>query len=110
MKIELLKELLVTAIASGVVMTLFIQKIKESFTFRKSSYITLISVIVNMILGTLFALNFSNVSFVNALWVGFFSFIGADIIYKSLEDKIFKSLDVIKNEQEEEIDLDLSGK
>lgn len=102
MNIELLKELLIIAIASGVIMTMFIQKIKETFKIKGGNVI-IISFLLNMIIGTLFALTFSDVNLIYALWVGFFSFVGADTIYKTLEDKIFKSIKKI----EEEIKYDL---
>lgn len=43
-----------------------------------------------MIIGTLFAICFSDLSIVNSLWVGLISWVGADAIYKTFEDKIFK--------------------
>ena len=103
MNIELLKELLIIAIASGVIMTMFIQKIKETFTIN-GGMVIIVSFILNMIIGTLFAISFSDVNLINAIWVGFFSFVGADTIYKTLEDKVFKS---IKELEKEEIEYDL---
>ena len=44
-----------------------------------------------MIFGTLFALTFSDAKLQESLWVGLFSFVGADTLYKTFEDKIFKS-------------------
>ena len=44
-----------------------------------------------MIFGTLFALTFSEAKLQESLWVGLFSFVGADTLYKTFEDKIFKS-------------------
>ena len=105
MNIELLKELLIIAIASGVIMTLFVQKIKESFTFKKGNRVVFISFFTNMVLGTLFAISFSNANLINAIWVGFFSFVGADTIYKVLEDKVFKSIKELEKEEEIEYDL-----
>ncbi len=101
MNIELLKELLLIAIASGVIMTLFVQKIKETFKINGGTVI-IVSFILNLIIGTLFALNFSEANLINAIWVGFFSFVGADTIYKTLEDKVFKSI----KEQKKEVDSD----
>ena len=39
-------------------------------------------------MGILFCITFTSVDFPNSLWVSFFSFIGADTIYKSLEGKL----------------------
>ena len=91
LNLELIKNLLLIAIASSVVTTTSVQKIKEAFTFKKSSRFVIVSFVVSMIFGTLFALTFSEVNIQEALWVGFFSFIGADALYKTFEDKIFKS-------------------
>jgi len=97
--IELLKAILIIAIASGSIMSLLIQKVKESINIKDSKIIVIISFITNMILGTLFALWFSDIVLISALWVGLFSFIGADLIYKALEDKVFKSFEEIKEDK-----------
>ncbi len=104
MKIELLKELLVIAIASGVIMTMFIQKIKETFNIN-GGMVIIVSFILNMIIGSLFAISFSDVNLIYSIWVGFFSFVGADTIYKTLEDKVFKSIKELEKEEEIEYDL-----
>ena len=52
-----------------------------------------------MIFGTLFALTFSDAKLQESLWVGLFSFIGADALYKTFEDKIFKSFANIVNDK-----------
>lgn len=88
---DLIKNLLMIALASGIIITSLVQKIKEMINFKKSNWIILASFIVSLILGTLFALSFSDISFINSLWVGLFSFIGADTIYKMFEDKLFES-------------------
>ena len=87
---DLIKLVLISALSSSIITTATVQKIKETFKSRK--YITLISFGVSMIIGTLFSINFSELSLVNNLWVGFITFLGADAIYKAFEDKIFKSL------------------
>ena len=91
LNLELIKELLMIATASSIVTTASVQKIKEAFTFKKSSRLVIVSFVVSMIFGTLFGLTFGGVEISEALWVGFFSFIGADALYKTFEDKIFKS-------------------
>ena len=91
LNLELIKNVLMVAMASSVITTAFVQKIKEAITFKKSSRLVVVSFVISMVVGTLFALTFSDTELVNALWVGFVSFIGADTIYKMFEDKIFKS-------------------
>lgn len=88
--LDLLKNILIIAIASGVVTTALVQKIKESINFKKSNYLVIVSFVTSVLLGTLFSLTFSDISLINSLWVGLFSFIGADTLYKLFEDKVFK--------------------
>ena len=88
--LDLVKNILIIAIASGIITTTFVQKIKESFVFKKSNRLVIVSFVISMILGTLFSLSFSDTTLINSLWVGLFSFIGADAIYKLFEDKLFK--------------------
>ena len=91
MNIELLKQVLIVGIASGIVSTGIVQKIKEGFKFKNSKIIVLVSFVTSMIVGTLFSLSFTELSILNSLWVGLVTFLGADTIYKAFEDKIFKS-------------------
>ena len=104
--LDLIKNVLIIAIASSVITTAFVQKIKESFTFKKSNRLVIVSFVISMTIGTLFALSFSDIDFVNALWTGLISFIGADTIYKMFEDKIFKPFAEIHKEEKLEVSKD----
>ena len=84
---DLLKTIFVVAIAGSIITTAMIQKIKEMLTNKK--YLGIVSLIVSMFVGTLFAMCFSNLSIVNCLWCGSVCWLGADMIYKTFEDKIF---------------------
>jgi len=84
--IKLLQELLIMAIAVSVIAVAFIQKTKGML--KKSKWINPYSFIVNMILGLIFCVSFTETSIINSLWVGLFSYIGADTLYKSLEGKL----------------------
>lgn len=86
---DLIKTILVVAIAGSIITTATIQKIKEILNAKK--YLGLISLGVSMIVGTLFAICFSDLSLVNCLWAGGICWLGADAIYKSFEGKIFTS-------------------
>ena len=97
--LDLIKNVLIVAIASSIITTAFVQKIKESFTFKKSNRLVIVSFVVSMAIGTLFAMCFSDLTLVNCLWSGFVSFIGADAIYKMFEDKIFKPFSKIIEEE-----------
>jgi hypothetical protein len=104
--LDLIKNVLIIAIASSIITTAFVQKIKESFAFKKSNRLVIVAFVVSMAIGTLFALSFSDIDFVNALWSGLISFIGADTIYKMFEDKIFKPFGEIHKEESIEVPKD----
>lgn len=92
---SLLQNILIIAIACSSITVSFIQKTKK---FCKSSRcITRYSLAVNLIIGFLFAQTFTTVDYVKSLWIGLFSFIGADTIYKNLEGKLptYKQLNSI---------------
>ena len=90
---DYLKQLLIISIALSTVTCTLIQKTKG--LLKSSNYITLYSFFTNMIIGTLFCLTFTTISFPNSLWIGFFAFLGADSIYKSLEGKISSYSDIM---------------
>ena len=85
---ELIKLVLVVSIASSIITTAIIQKIKEHL--KTKNYLWYISLGVSIIFGTLFALCFSDLSILYCLWAGLISWIGASAIYSAFEDKIFK--------------------
>jgi len=105
MNIELLKNLLIIAIGSSIIMTAFLQKIKEGFNIKKGKTMIRISFVLNVTIGVLFALSFSEVSIFYSVWVGFFSFIGADTIYKAFEDKIFNSISGKNNNNNKDYEI-----
>ncbi len=86
---DLIKNTLIVGMASGIVTTSLVQKIKRCLPSKK--WLCPISFIISMIIGTLFSLSFSTASIIDSLWAGLFSFIGADMLYQMFEDKIFKS-------------------
>lgn len=90
---DLLQQLLVDAVALGVVTCAFIQKTKS--IFKSSKWIGLYSFLINLLFGFVFCVSFTNVSMLNSLWVGVFSFIGADTLYKTLEGKLKPYSDIV---------------
>lgn len=93
LKIDYLEQLLVIAIALSSITCAFIQKTK--LYFKSSKYLSLYSFIVNMVIGIIFCITFTNISFPNSLWIGFFSYLGADTLYKTLEGKILSHSDML---------------
>lgn len=106
LKFDMIKNILIIAIASSIITTAFVQKIKEAHKFKKSNRLVYISFVVSIILGALFSLSFSDASIIDSLWVGLFSFIGADTLYQMFEDKIFNSFGEIHKESVVEIPKD----
>ena len=98
LNITLLQELLIIAIAVSVIAVAFIQKTKGMF--KKSKWVNHYSFVVNMILGIIFCLSFTEASIINSLWVGLFSYIGADTLYKSLEGKLSSFKDIVEKKVE----------
>lgn len=88
LNIELLKNILIVGISSSIITTSLMQKIKEGLKTKK--YICLISLLISLVVGTLFSRSFSNINWIYSIWAGFFSFIGADALYLTFEEKIFK--------------------
>ncbi len=91
--IDYLKKFLIISIALSTITCALVQKTKVFFKSKK--YIALYSFIINIILGIIFCITFTDISFPNNIWVGFFSFLGADSIYKSLEGKIASYTDIV---------------
>lgn len=83
---SLLQSILIIAIACSSITVIFIQKTKKFC--KNSRCITRYGLLVNMILGFLFSQTFSDIDYIKSLWVGLFSFLGADTIYKNLEGKL----------------------
>ena len=96
---ELLKDVLTIAILNSLIITSLVQRIKESVVIKCSRICIIVSFITSLIIGTLFSLSFSNLKFFPSLWSSIISFLGADFIYKLLDNKIFKSLGDINNER-----------
>lgn len=91
--IEYLQQLLIIGIALSAITCTLIQKTK--FLFKSSKFITLYSFIINMVVGIIFSKTFTDVTLPTSLWIGLFSFLGADSIYKSLEGKISSYSDIL---------------
>ena len=96
LKLELLQQLLVIAIDLSTVTCAFIQKTKK--LFKSNKHLCRYSFLVNIIIGILFCISFTTVDFPTSLWVGLFSFIGADTIFKALEGKLASHKDIVSND------------
>ncbi len=95
MELEIIKKILIVSIAASIVSTATIQKIKEQLKSKK--WLFFASLISSVVIGITFALSFTELSLINSMWVGLITWLGADAIYKSFEDKIFKRFSDIEN-------------
>ncbi len=95
LNIDYLKELLIISITLSIITCTFIQKTK--FLFKSSKWISFYSFIVNLIIGMIFCMTFTNITFPNSLWIGLFSFLGADSIYKTLEGKLSSYTEIVED-------------
>ena len=94
MELKLIKQILIVSIAASIISTATIQKIKEQLKSKKLLFFT--GLISSVTIGITFALSFTKLSVINAIWVGLITWLGADAIYKSFEDKIFKKFSDIE--------------
>lgn len=93
LKLSLLQQMIIVAIAMSTITCSFIQKTKKYL--KTSKLICLYSFIINMVTSVIFCITFTEVRFPESLWVGLFSFIGADTLYRSLEGKINSYKDIV---------------
>ncbi len=99
MDIQKILTMLEIAAITGAMTTLFVQKIKCHVIMEKPCVVVLISFVVSMALGILFSITFYNLSLVYSLWVGLFTFVGAEAIYKVLKDVLkLKTISDLQNE------------
>lgn len=97
MNFDLLKSSLLISIVLSSITCTIIQKTK--LFLKSSKSIALYSLIINVITSILFCQTFTNISFPMSIWIGLFSFLGADSIYKTLEGKISSYNDLINKRE-----------
>lgn len=97
LKLEYLQQALIISIALSTITCAFIQKTKSCF--KSSKCIWIYSLITNLLIGIIFCITFTNINFPSSLWIGFFSFLGADTIYKTLEGKLSSYSDLISEDK-----------
>ena len=107
MDFDLIKEILVAGIGASVFSTAIIQKIKEMLKSKKWLYF--IAIIVSFGIGVAFTLSFTHLDIINSLWIGLCTWVGADAIYKTFEEKIFIPFSDM-NKEDDEIIIDRDDK
>ena len=93
--LTLLKNLLIIAICCSTITVAFIQKTKKFLP--NSKLIVFYSLIVNIIFAYFFCLTFTTVDYLKSIWVGLFSFLGADTLYVTLEGKLAPYTEIIND-------------
>lgn len=109
----IIPESLVTVVAGGVVLGAFvmatIQRAKELPFINKEWHIWILNLIFSFGLGFLMMRHFFMYNVVDALWAGFFAFLGAPALYETLKNYTPKRLaDTVKVPEKEKVDIDLT--
>ena len=97
MDIDLLTELLIIAMTNSTITCAFIQKTKAKISKK---WLISYTLVVNMVFGAFFTLTFTNSTLIHGVWVGLFSFVGADILYNTLEGKLKSYSDLVPKKEE----------
>lgn len=99
LNLSLLKNLLIIAIALSTITVSFIQKTKKYLPNKK--IITLYSLLINFLFSYFFCQVFtSDISKIESIWIGLFSFLGADTLYVALEGKLAPYSEIINNKND----------
>lgn len=83
--VRFLIEIVIVAIFAEVIALQTVQMVKVMIDKK---YLRLFALVLNLVLGVLIVLQFTNQNWMIGLWVGFFSWIGAELLYKALEKGI----------------------
>lgn len=86
LNLDFLKQALIISVTLSTITCAFIQKTK--CCLKNSKHLSVYSLILNLLIGVLFCITFTSIKFPKSLWIGFFSFLGADTIYKTLDGKL----------------------
>jgi uncharacterized membrane protein len=81
---KLIDLLMISTVFSAVLMSL-IQKIKALSYVKSNDHVWLLNLVLSILLGIFFAINFYDKNIFDAIWVGLFSFVGAPTIYELLK-------------------------
>ena len=93
--IEYIKELLLLSILLSTISCTFIQKTKVFLPNSKT--VIIYSFILNIGFGILFCMTFTDMDIIDSLWIGLFTFLGANSIYKTLEGRLSSYTEVRNN-------------
>lgn len=84
--IEHINELLIISMVLSSIICTFIQKTKS--LIPNSKLVIIYSLIVNIILSILFCRTFTDLTIKDTIWIGLFTFLGSNSIYRTFEGKL----------------------
>lgn len=93
---ELVLNMIYVSIIASFISSQAIQKIKEVFN-KSSMFNKIISLFLSFTIGVVYSLSFYNSNIIYALWVGLFTLIGAQGLYKTF--KGYFGLESIQNKE-----------
>ena len=102
LRVNMLQQMLVISIFLSTMSCSFIQKTKHYFPC--SNCLCFYSLVVNLVFGLLFSFSFTDISFPSNLWIGLFSFLGADTLYKTFEGKLSSYTDILNRKKSKQSD------
>lgn len=82
-----LLDIFIVSITFSIILMAMIQKFKSLNLFRHSPLIWFLNLLFAFLIGVPFSYTFYNLSIVDSVWVGLFSFIGAPSIYTALKNQ-----------------------
>lgn len=82
---NLLLELLSISITFSIILMALIQKMKSFNCINKPCHVMFLNIVLSFLIGIPFGITFYKITWIQGLWVSFFSFIGASSIYEALK-------------------------
>lgn len=82
---SLLLELLSISITFSIILMAVVQKLKSFNCINKSCHVMLLDIFLAFIVGIPFSITFYGINWIEGVWVGLFSFVGASSIYEALK-------------------------
>lgn len=81
---ELLLDLIYISILASIISSQTIQKIKEIFNLSRI-FNSILSLFLSFIIGFCFSISFYSVNLLYAVWIGLFTLVGAEGLYKTFK-------------------------
>lgn len=71
----------------SIVMMIFLQNVKKQSFIKKGVQVWVLNLLFSFLLGIPFGMVFYNLSLVDSIWIGVFTFVGAPSIYQALKSQ-----------------------